>query len=125
MRALTDAAYCPEMQWGVVVASPATLAREPDLIRAVLRGCQKSYRYAAARLDEWIAFGADYFGITRETMAKSIERERAGLHLDCEVDMQGLQQAIDLQIRLGAITQPLRAEDIVDLRYLPEKATAE
>lgn len=124
MQALTDAAYCPDMQWGVVVASPATLAHEPDLIRAVLRGCQKSYRHAAEHLDEWIAFGADYFGITRETMAKSIEREREGLELDCEVDMAGLQQAIDLQIRLGAITRPTQAETMVDLRYVPEKAAA-
>jgi hypothetical protein len=33
--------------------------------------------------------------------------------------MHGLQQAIDLQLRLGALTQPLRAQDIVDLRFLP------
>jgi NitT/TauT family transport system substrate-binding protein len=124
MQALTDAAYCPGMQWGVVVASPATLTREPDLIRAVLRGCRKSYRYAAEHLDEWVAFGADYFGIARETMAKSIGRERQGLELDCEVDMAGLQQAIDLQVRLGAIARPMQAESMVDLRYLPEKAAA-
>ena len=90
----------------------------------MLRGCQKSYRYAAAHLDEWIAFGADYFGIARETMARSVERELAGLHFDGEIDMRGLQQVIDLQMRLGAITQPLRAEDIVDLRFLPLAAQA-
>jgi hypothetical protein len=70
-------------------------------------------------LDEWIACGADYFGIARETMAMSIERERGGLHFDGEIDMRGLQQAIDLQTRLGAIKEPMRAEDIVDLRFVP------
>ena len=99
--------------------APGTIANEPELIRAVLRGCQKSYHYAADHRDEWIAFGAEYFGIARETMASSIEREFSGLHFDGEIDMRGLQQAIDLQMRLGAIKQPMRAQDIVDLRFLP------
>jgi len=58
-------------------------------------------------------------GITRETMTKSIEHEMKGLHFDGEIDMRGLQQAIDLQVRLGAIKQPMRAQDIVDLRFRP------
>ena len=119
MLGLTDPAFCPDMQWSVVVAGPGTRANEPELIQAVLRGCQKSYHYAADHLDEWIAFGADYFGITRETMAKSIDHEIKGLHFDGEIDMRGLQQAIDLQVRLGALKQPMRARDIVDLRFLP------
>ena len=123
MQALTDAAYCPDMQWGLVVAGPDTIAREPELIRAVLRASRKSYRYAAEHPDEWVDFGAKHFGITRETMQRSIDREIAGLHFDGEVDMPGLQQAIDLQVRLGAIEKPLRAEDIVDLRFLPQRET--
>lgn len=119
MLALTDPAFCPDMQWSVVVAGPGTLADEPELVRAVLRGCQKSYHYAAAHRGEWIAFGADYFGMARETMASSIEREIGGLHFDGAIDMRGLQQAIDLQLRLGAIKQPMRARDLVDLRFLP------
>jgi ABC-type nitrate/sulfonate/bicarbonate transport system substrate-binding protein len=124
MQALTDAAYCPDMQWGLVVAGPDTIAREPELIRAVLRASRRSYRYAADHPDEWVAFGARHFGITRETMQRSIDREIAGLHFDGEIDMPGLQQAIDLQVRLGAIDKPLRAADIVDLRFLPEAQAA-
>ena len=119
MQALTDDAYCPDMQWGLVVAGPDTVAREAELIRAVLRACRRSYRYAADHPDEWIAFGAAHFGITRETMKRSIEREAPGLHFDGEIDMRGLQRAIDLQVRLGAIDRPMRAEDIVDSRFVP------
>ena len=119
MQALTDEAYCPDMQWGLVVAGPDTIAHEPELIRAVLRASRRSYRYAADHPDEWIAFGARHFGITHETMKRSIEREIAGLTFDGEIDMAGLQQAIGLQARLGAISEPMRAEDIVDLRFLP------
>ncbi len=118
MLGLTDAAFCPDMQWSVVVAGDAMIANDPALVQAVLRGCRKSYTYAAAHRDEWIAFGADYFGIGRATMARSIEREMSGLHCDGEIDMPGLQQAIDLQMRLGALKQPLRAQDIVDLSFM-------
>ena len=118
MQALTDAEFCPGMQWSVVVAGPDTIAEEPELIRAVLRGCQKSYHYAADHPDEWIAFGADYFGITRETMASAIAREKSGLHSDGVIEMPALQQAIDLQVRLGAIKQAMRTGDIVDLGFL-------
>ena len=119
MQALTDAAFCPDMQWSVVVAGVRTIEKEPELLRAVLRACRRSYRYAADNPDEWIAFGADYFGIDRMTMSRSIAREMSGLHFDGEVDMAGLQQAIGLQQRLGAIDRLLRAEDIADLRFLP------
>ena len=125
LMGLTDAAFCPDMQWSVVVAGPGTLEREPELIRAVLRGCRRSYRYAQEHRDEWIGYGADYFGIERETMAKSIAREGPGLHADGELDMAGLELAIALQVRLGALKQALRAQDIVDLRFLPRaSATA-
>jgi NitT/TauT family transport system substrate-binding protein len=124
MAGLTDPAFCPDMQWSVVVAGAAAIANEPELIRAVLRGCQKSYHYAADHRDEWIAFGAEYFGIERATMAKSIEREGGGLHFDGAIDMPGLQQAIDLQVRLGALKQPMPARDIVDLRFVPAPLAA-
>jgi NitT/TauT family transport system substrate-binding protein len=118
MQGLTDAAFCPDMQWSVVVAGVRALDSDPEPVHAVLRACRKSYRYAAAHPDEWIAFGAEYFGIERATMEKSIAREMSGLHFDGEVDMQGLQQAIDLQRRLGAIEQPVAAKDLVDSRFL-------
>src|SRR6185369_16656037 len=41
MAGLTDPVFCPDMQWSVVVAGVGAIANEPELIRAVLRGCQK------------------------------------------------------------------------------------
>lgn len=115
---LADPEFCPTMQWSVVVANLAFIEAEPELVAAVLRGCRASYRYCEANPDEWVAFGARYFGIDRATMARAIERERPGLHADGEILLDSLQQAIDLQVRLGAFDVPLRAADIVDLRFL-------
>ena len=124
MQGLTDPAFCPTMQWSVIVANQQTIAAEPDLVRAVLRGCVSSYRYAGAHPGELTAFGADYFGIPRATMEQSIAREADGQHTECELDLPGLRQAIDLQLRLKAFSVPLRVEDIVDLRFLPAHAPA-
>ena len=124
-QALTDAEYCPTMQWVVVAANNRAIENDPALLRAVLRAARRSYHYCADHPDEWIAFAADHFGTDRATMKRSIEREFSGLHFDCEPDMPGLQQAIELQQRLGAVKTPMRAVDIADLRFLPEKDYAD
>ena len=125
MQSLTDPAYCPTMQWSVIVANQKTIADDPGLVRAVLRGCVNSYRYAVANPDELARFGGDYFGIPATTMAKSIAREASNLHTECEVDLDGLRQAIDLQMRLGAFNARPRVEAMVDLRFLPSEATVD
>lgn len=119
MQGLTDPEFCPTMQWSVIVANNEVIEQDPELVRAVLRGCVHSYRHAAAHPDDLAAFGAEYFGIAQSTMEKSIQRESADLHNEGEIDMPGLRQAIELQQRLGAFTLALDAHSIVDQRYLP------
>ena len=105
------------MQWTIAVANDRALAADPESIHAVLRGCRRSYRYAAANVDEWIVFGARQFGIPAEIMAAAIARELPDLHLDCEINLDGLQAAMRLQHGLGALRRPLDVADIVDLRF--------
>jgi ABC-type nitrate/sulfonate/bicarbonate transport system substrate-binding protein len=109
--------FAPRMQWTIVVANVEALMREPDLVRGVLRGCRRSYHYAADHRDEWADFGGRYFHIPRETMLRSIERELPDLHFDCEIDMEGLAAAIALQRRLGSVPASLALSDILDSRF--------
>lgn len=111
--------FVPRIQWSIVVANNDVLAKEPALVTAVLRGCRRSYRYAADHRDEWVDFGANHFGISRETMTKSIDREFSDLHFDCEIDLEGMEAAIALQRKLGAVTRPMQVADIVDARFCP------
>jgi ABC-type nitrate/sulfonate/bicarbonate transport system substrate-binding protein len=109
--------FVPRMQWSVVVANNDMLARRPDAVAAILRGCRRSYRYAANHRDEWAEFGARYFGISRDIMATSIDREFSDLHFDGEIDKRGLEAAIALQDKLGAIAGPLSMDEIVEPRF--------
>jgi ABC-type nitrate/sulfonate/bicarbonate transport system substrate-binding protein len=108
------------MQWSVIVANLRVIEHEPRLLKAIMRGVVRSYRYALANPGVLADFGAEYFGIERSTMEKSIQREAPDLHADGLIDMAGLDQAIALQRRLGAFAVPMKAEDIVDFRFLPE-----
>jgi NitT/TauT family transport system substrate-binding protein len=109
--------FVPRMQWSIAVANCEMLEREPDLVGAVLRGCRRSYRHAAQNRDEWADFGAHYYGIAPATMMKSIDRELGDLHFDCEIDYEGLEAAIALQQKLGAVRRPIRMTDIIDARF--------
>jgi ABC-type nitrate/sulfonate/bicarbonate transport system substrate-binding protein len=116
--------FAPRMQWTIMVAHAETLAREPDLIKAVLSGCRRSYRYAAEHREEWADFGARHFRISRDTMMKSINREIDDLHFDCDIDADGLEAAIALQRKLGSITHQLHLTDILDPRFARQGAAA-
>jgi len=109
--------FVPAMQWSIVVANREALENEPEVLDAVLRGCRRSYRYAAENRDEWAAFGARHFDIPREVMARSIAREFEDLHFDCQIDLPGLAVAITLQRKLGAIAGDLAIDEITDLRF--------
>jgi hypothetical protein len=51
-------------------------------------------------------------------MAKSISREFDDLHFDCEIDTGGMEAAIALQEKLGAIPRPLQFAEIIDPRFV-------
>ena len=122
-QALTDAQFCPAMQWTVVVAGERTRATEPELIRAVLRASRRSYHWCDEHPDEWAEFIARRLGIPHATAARSIERERTDLHYDCRPDVAGLELAIDLQLRLGAFSTRLATTEITDLSFLPQEVS--
>ena len=90
----------------------------------MLRGCRKSAHYAAAHTDEWIALAARLYGASEQAARRAVERELPNFQLDCRLDMAGLQAAADLQHKLGGIENPVRAEDLVDLRFVPDDQIA-
>ena len=115
-----DEPYLPHYQWIVRVARTELIENDPELVSAVLRGCRRSAHYAAQNIDEWETFSARQFGISEQAARRAVERELPRLELDCGLDMAGLQTATDLQYTLGGIKSPARAEDLVDLRFLPD-----
>jgi len=119
MQALTHKDFCPTMQWSVVVANDEAIRQQPELLRAVLRASRRSYEYCARNPEDWAEFAARWYDIDLATITRANQREMGDLGWDCKPDLPGLQEAVALQKRLGAIKSPLAAADIVDLRFLP------
>lgn len=118
--AVYDEPTLPQYQWIVQVAKRGFIARESEAIRTVLSTCTRAAHYAAENPEEWVDFGVKHYGISEEAMQRALARELPHLHLDGQVDMAGLEEMIKLQARLGAIAQPITAEGICDLRFLPK-----
>lgn len=119
-----DEPYLPHFQWEVRVARNDLIEREPEMVAAVMRGCRRSAHYAARNVDEYVSFAARQFGIEEEAVCRALAREAPHYNLDCHIDLQGLQVAVDMQHELGGIDRPMKAEDFVDLRFQPNLSVA-
>lgn len=119
-----DEPYLPHYQWIVRVARNDLVEDDPDLVAAVLRGCRRSAHYAAEHVDEWVAFAARQYGTNERAARRAVERELPHFQLDCQIDMPGLQSAVDMQHQLNGIPGPMKAEEFVDLRFQPDLSAA-
>lgn len=122
--AVYDEPAIPPIQWIVHVARPDFIEKEPDAIRAALQACSRSAHYAVENVDELVDFGARHFRIDRKIMDRGVRRELPHYHLDGQLNMSGLDEMIKLQQSLGAVTRPMKAEEIVDLRFMPQAKLA-
>ena len=120
-----EAPYLPRFQWIVRVANTDVIERDPELVAAVLRACRRSAHLAARNVDDFCDFVAGYYGADAEAVRRAIGRELPLYQLDCQIDMPGLQNAVDLLHELGGITEPMRAEDLTDQRFLAGLRDAE
>lgn len=118
LQAVYEDPAVPQIQWIVRVANSGFLAREPGMVSAVLRACQRSARYAAEHVDEWIDFSSEHYGIRRPIMERAIRRDLPHLHFGGALDAPGLRRVLDLQGRLGALRRPLAIEQIVERNLL-------
>lgn len=112
-----DARYLPQFQWIVRVANLDLIEQDPDLIEAVLRGCRLSAHHAKDNIDAFSAFVARYYETSLRTAQRAMHRELPLYQLDCELDMTGLQNSVDMLYELGGIDRPRKAMEFTDMRF--------
>ena len=116
--------YLPHFQWVVRVANGDFIEREPDTVAAMLRACRRSVHYAAAHVDEWVGLMVRHYGFDADAARRSVDRELPHYERDCQIDLSGLQRAVDMQYELKGIDRPRKAEELVDLRFQPDLSIA-
>ncbi|MGE0806872.1 MAG: ABC transporter substrate-binding protein [Burkholderiaceae bacterium] len=116
--AVFDVARVPNLQWSVYVASQTFLAEHGDLAQRAFRVLRQAGAQIAARPEQWCAFLAERFGISRE-MAETVHRaEKPFLHFDGRLDLEGLACAVDVQHRLGAIERVPEIDALIDRAFI-------
>lgn len=102
-----ELANVPRQQWSVQVANRAFATEEPNMLDAALRAARRSQSYAIENLDEWADFNARTLNLDKTTAEAAIERDLPFLSADGEFDIEGLENVIALQAKMGAIDRPL------------------
>jgi ABC-type nitrate/sulfonate/bicarbonate transport system substrate-binding protein len=97
----------PPLQWVIQVANDDFRRREAELVRTVQGVTQRASGYLGSHRDEWIDFTAAHFGIPRAVAEVAVLREAPFAAFDGRLDEQGLDNAIALQHRLGAVAELL------------------
>lgn len=114
----------PRFQWSLTAAHPTLIERDPDLVHAFLRASIRSARHLVGHPDEWAAFVAKINDVPVNIAHHGVMRSLPVTCADCDLDLEGLEIAIDLQYRLRAIPAPLKINDIVDFSFLPPQGLA-
>jgi NitT/TauT family transport system substrate-binding protein len=111
--------YLPRFQWIVRVANTRFLERDPEAVASVLHGCRLAAHHAAQNVDDFARFVAKYYGASEIAAGRAVERELPRYQLDCQLDMPGLQNSVDMLHELGGIARAMKAEDFAELRFQP------
>ena len=113
----------PHFQWGLLVAREDFIAEQPRLLRKLLRGYLKGAQYCTAHPEETKAMVCEYMpGYEPATVEQALTRTLPIWNTTGLIDMEGLAVAVEMMCTLGAISQQLRPEALVDLSGLPEGA---
>ena len=115
-----DERYLPVFQWTVLAASDRLINDDPQLLRALLRAYVRASRAARDDADEFGRFLAERFRLPLRVAQTSIAREMSHYELDGRIDLPGLAKAIEVQASLRALPRRVSAEDLTDLRFLPQ-----
>lgn len=97
----------PRQQWSVQVANRQFALEEPEMLEAALRAARRSQSYAIENLGEWADFNARILNLDEATAKAAIERDLPFLSGDGQLDIEGLENVIALQAKMGAIDRIL------------------
>jgi ABC-type nitrate/sulfonate/bicarbonate transport system substrate-binding protein len=109
----------PHFHWGLLVAREDFIAEQPMLLRKLLRAYLKGAQYCVAHPDETKAMVCEYMpGYETAAVLQAVDRALPIWNTTGLIDMEGLAVAVETMCTLGAITQHLRPEALVDLSGL-------
>ena len=122
------------MQGSVLVASRKLIRESPEIVKRLVQVTEGSTRWINAHPQEASRIVADALNATGNRMypaeAVALVAQEAvsaktvldslthGIECSTAVDLKGVQESIDYMVQLGYISRRVRAEEVLDLRWL-------
>ena len=107
----------PNMQGSVLVVKTDLIEDDTDTVRKLVRVTQKATNWIKENPDDAARILAQELDTQFSVIQKSMQR----LDYTTDIDARSVQQMIDYMVKLGYIEKGIKAEDILDTRFLPEK----
>ncbi|MET4156834.1 ABC transporter substrate-binding protein [Agromyces sp. PvR057] len=114
--------YLPTYHTGVLIASDATIADDPDLLERALRAYFETYTYTKAHYDEYVPWLQEQLDtIDPEAVAQAIEAEDEIWDNNPDVDFDAIADTQEIEIAVGNQDEEYDAEKFIDLRFIPQE----
>ena len=106
----------PDMQGSVLVVKKDLIENDPETVKKLVRVTQKATNWVNENPDSASIILADVLDTTPEVIQRSMNR----LNYTTEINRESVQEMIDYMAKLGYIDEGIKAEDILDTRFLRE-----
>ena len=105
-----------DMQGSVLVVKTELIENDPDTVRKLVEVTRKATNWVNENPDDASIILANVLDTKPEIINKSMSR----LNYTTEIDAESVQGMIDYMMELGYIDDKIKAEDILDTRFLEE-----
>ncbi len=104
------------MQGSVLVVKTDLIENDPETVRKLVKVTQKATSWVNENPERTAVILASVLDTKPEIINRSISR----LNYTTDIDAESVQETIDYMVKLGYIEEGLKAEDILDTRFLRE-----
>ena len=109
----------PHFQWGLLVARQEFIKENPELLKALLRAHARGARYCQQHLDETRAMVKQEMPDYSDAVIDlALSRTLSQWNVSGEIDIPGVEVAIDMMLSIGSIKRRPKLDEIMDLRGL-------
>ena len=107
----------PDMQGSVLVVKTDLIENDPETVRKLVWVTQKATNWLNANPDPTTIILANVLDTEPEVINRSMSR----LNYTTDIDAESVQEMIDCMAKLGYIEEGLRAEEVLDTRFLQDE----
>ena len=105
-----------DMQGSVLVVKTDLIENDPEAVRKLVKVTQKATNWVNENPERTAIILANVLDTKPEVINKSMSR----LNYTTDIDAESVQETIDYMAKLGYIEKGLKAEDILDTRFLQD-----